>query len=94
MAARFENGGDHDIHAEIADEPVWSSENHHIIVEIHPARLTVPLASSFGLGGSELPTNLDTHRRQPLQRIVDSRLAIIVGESPYLKRARLLLWHD
>lgn len=36
MAARFENGEDHDIHAEIADEPVWSSENYHIIVEIPP----------------------------------------------------------
>ena len=36
MAARFENGEDHDIHAEIADEPVWSSENHHVIVEIPP----------------------------------------------------------
>lgn len=36
MAARFENDEDHDIHAEIADEPVWSSENHHVIVEVPP----------------------------------------------------------
>lgn len=38
MAARFEDGGDHDIHAEIADEPVWSSQNHHVIVEIPPGQ--------------------------------------------------------
>lgn len=36
MAARFENGGDHEIHAEIADEPIWSSQNHHVIVEVPP----------------------------------------------------------
>jgi hypothetical protein len=36
MAARFENGEDHDIHAEIADEPTWSSQNHHVIVEVPP----------------------------------------------------------
>jgi hypothetical protein len=36
MAARFENSEDHDIHAEIADEPNWSSQNHHLIVEVPP----------------------------------------------------------
>jgi hypothetical protein len=38
MAARFENGGDHDIHAEIADEPTWSLQNHHVIVEVPPGQ--------------------------------------------------------
>jgi len=38
MAARFENDGDHDIHAEIADKPTWSATNPHVIVEVPPGQ--------------------------------------------------------
>jgi hypothetical protein len=34
VAARFENAGDHDIHAELADTPAWSSP--HVVVEVPP----------------------------------------------------------
>jgi hypothetical protein len=56
MGARFENDGDLDIHAEIADKPGWSATNYHVIVEVPPGQAYCSARKSlWDLAKNEVP---------------------------------------